>query len=573
MDDDGNGNKGLSKLRRQQQQGDTAEAQASSEAAPNATADQSAVTESGSASSNSATRDELEQRVLGALRQAVSDVMQDGRQQAELPSIDMNFVATPSVADQEKPRPTELNHPASDDERSVEEIIQASELKSSPSERSPTPFLLAGVGLVLIVATMFLTMPGNDLSMFTEDSNRTTDRQVALQSGQSDQVSLSDSQLQSDRSSASEPAVGAGSSDIIEQQNTITATPSSETREVTIPERPRAAQAIKKRTLRAVNEQVQSQQRETGLERADVLRAAEVRAQLEAVERELREQREAEQERAKAERVAEQKRIAAQPAAEQKAKQEAAERKQQQQEAAERLLKKQEQEAERRRVADLQATVAKARREAAKRKQQLADQAERVRVALLRETEEKARRDAALRRQKAAAAAEQERIEAARAKQKRALAEIGIRDQRQMDELMAATKKRLQSESVITDRLNAVLEEAKQARLRANRLQSGSEALPGAWAAEEKARLKLEQVLTEISQEQAVATTPRLRHGPTLVRNAVTLQLKESNLKVSGVLIAHDARKFVVQLPSKEQVTLPVEHFDCISTGCPKRPN
>ena len=581
MDDDGNGNKGLAKLRRRRPSDSANVTKASSQAGSQSALDQSPEIEGDNSPPGAATRDELEQRVLGAVRQAVSDVMQDGKQPAELPSIDMNFVATPGAADKARPRHPELNHIA-DDERPIQQIIQDSELHSLPAERSFTPFLLACAGLALIGATLFLTMPGNDLVIFADNTGRTTDRQVAQLSERSDQVSLSDLQLQLDNASASEPALGAGSSDLIEQHNTIAKTRSSGTRQATPAEQSRAAHIVKQPTLRTINEQNRSEQRKAEAKQPDVLRAADVRAQLEAAERALQEQREAEEvriaalraaeEKAKREaaeqerqrqREVEQKRIEAQRAAERKAKLEAAERR----------LREQELEAERQRVADLQAAVEKARREAAKRKQQLAEQAERVRVAMLRETEEKARRDAALRRQQAAAAAEQERTRSARAKHKRALAEIGIRDQRQMDELMAATKKRLQSESVITDRLNAVLEEAKQARLRANRLQNGSEALPGAWAAEEKARLKLEQVLTEISQEQAVAATPRLRQGPTLVRNAVTLKLKESNLKISGVLIAHDARKFVVQLPSKEQVTLPVEHFDCISTGCPKLPN
>ena len=95
-------------------------------------------------------------------------------------------------------------------------------------------------------------------------------------------------------------------------------------------------------------------------------------------------------------------------------------------------------------------------------------------------------------------------------------------------------------------------------------------ALPLAWTIEEKARLKLEQLLSEINDEKQVAAAPQLRAGPTLVRNQVTLKLKDSNLRLTGELKSYSKLEFVIELPSKERMTLPTEHFDCFGRSCPK---
>ncbi|MFY0611122.1 MAG: hypothetical protein JXQ99_06330 [Hyphomicrobiaceae bacterium] len=508
---------------------------------------QGATAQVGNASASPPTRDELEQRVLGAVRQAVTDVMQENRQPTDLPKIDMDFVATSQAPSNASPLLGELNHPPADDASPIEQIIQTSDLKSPHNEKPVTPFVLGGIGLVLIVAALVLTLPGNDNDLFGTASNSATERQVAKLSEQPEQIHASGSEFLSDHSSAAESSERKGAT---ADSGKLNATSSSDPENDDTKRKRKTDEnddnqsltslgAVEQQLLGPVAQPSPQEDQAIELKRLDVLRAAEEKAKQEAAKRALQQQH-----------VAKQKRVAAQRAAEERAEREAAARR----------LKQQEQEAERQRVAKLRAAVEVARREAAKRKQLLAEQAERVRVAMLREAEQRSRSEAAKRK----------RMASIRAKKDQALAAIGIHDQRQMDELLAATKKRLQSEGVITERLNAAVEESRQARLRLDRLQNNAGELPAAWAAEEKARLKLERVLTEISNEQSVAAAPRLRTGPTLARDTVTLQLKESNLKISGNLIAHDARNFVVQLPSNERVTLPVEHFKCISTSCPK---
>jgi len=539
MTDDGND--GLAKLRRQQPRASSGETETSSDRPPQATG-------ASSTPISSPTRDELEQRVLGAVRQAVTDVLQEGKRPTDLPSIDMDFVAAPRAGDTTNAVHVKPIHPPLDDQLSAGPINSPAILDSSPAEKSAIFFVVAGIGLVLLIGALIFALPGDDQDLFGSAPGDTTDRQVAKPFDDPDQARLSASAPVSSHLSASGVTAGNGSGAVTKHPEAVaTATREGELREgiergdgERHPLSP--ARAAEVEVLRAAAEQRQQQELGAGREQQRAaLRAAKERQQLEA----------------------DRKRLAALRDAEDKALRQAAERR----------LKLQEQEAERQRLSDLRAAVKAARQEAAERRQQLADQAERVRVAMLREAEQSARREATLRKQKAAAAAERKRIAAVRAAHERSLAEIGIRDPIEMDDLMAATRKRLRSEGVITDRLNAVLEEAKQARLRSDRLQANSAALPGAWAAEEKARLKLEQLLAEISKEQATAAAPRLRNGPSLVRNTVTLRLKESNLKITGVLVAHDARSYVVQLPSNEQVTLPIEHFNCISTSCPQSSN
>lgn len=543
MTDDGNDD--LAKLRRQQRLASAGETEASSDWPSQAT-------DASSTSTSSPTRDELEQRVLGAVRQAVTDVLQEGKRPTDLPSIDMDFVATPRARDTTNALHVEPIHPSSDDQLSVAPINPPANLGSSPTEKSAMPLVVVGIGLVLIVGALIFSLPGDDQDLFGSAPGDTTDRQVAKPFDDPDQVRLSASAPVSSHLLASGITAGNGSGAGTKHQEAVaTAARDGELREGIVQERQKSgdgerqplppARAAEVQVLRAAAEQRQQQELGAGREQRAALRAAKQRQQLEA----------------------DRKRLAALRDAEDKTRRQAAERR----------LKQQEQEAERQRLSDLRAAVETARREAAERRQQLADQAERVRVAMLREAEQSARREATLRKQKAAGAAERKRIAAVRAAHERSLAEIGIRDPVEMDDLVAATRKRLRSEGVITARLNAVLEEAKQARLRSDRLQANSAELPGAWAAEEKARLKLEQLLAEISKEQATAAAPRLRNGPSLIRNTVTLRLKESNLKITGVLVEHNARRYVVQLPSNEQVTLPVEHFNCISTSCPQSSN
>ena len=222
-------------------------------------------------------------------------------------------------------------------------------------------------------------------------------------------------------------------------------------------------------------------------------------------------------------------------------------------------------EAERQRLALLRAAVEKAQDEVTERKRQLEAQDERLRIASLRE----AQQETAKRKQQEAVAAEHRRLASKRAALQKALAEIGVRDPREIENLATEAKKRLRSETVLAERLNSILEEAKQARQRSNSPPSSQEELPSAWTAEEKVRLKLEQLLTEIDKEEKVALAPQLRAGPTLARKRVTLQLKESNLKITGELNSHDKLNYVIRLPSNELKILPIEHFDCISSDCP----
>lgn len=230
--------------------------------------------------------------------------------------------------------------------------------------------------------------------------------------------------------------------------------------------------------------------------------------------------------------------------------------------------------AERKQLAAQRAAEEKARQEAAERQRREAEEAEQKRLAAQRAAEEKARRQRVAALHQAQQKAEQERAERARQSAerealKKTLAEIGVSDPKQIEDLATAAQDQLRSESVLTARLNAILAEVKAARERSNAGATAPKDLPLSWTIEEKARLKLEQLLGEINDEKQVAAAPKLRAGPTLVRNQVTLKLKDSNLRLTGELKSHTELEFVIELPSKERMTLPTEHFDCFGSGCP----
>jgi len=135
-----------------------------------------------------------------------------------------------------------------------------------------------------------------------------------------------------------------------------------------------------------------------------------------------------------------------------------------------------------------------------------------------------------------------------------------------IDGASALRKQQLQPGPSVS--ISALHKDSLPARERATN--SSPDDLPDDWAEEEKVRLRLEQLLIAAANE---ASAPQLRNGPILARRAVTLQLKNSNLKIAGELKSHSQKFYVILLPSQEEISLPVEYFDCNGNSCPKPPN
>jgi hypothetical protein len=222
-------------------------------------------------------------------------------------------------------------------------------------------------------------------------------------------------------------------------------------------------------------------------------------------------------------------------------------------------------EEKRRRLAVLQAAVVSARQNALERERELQRRISRLRLADLRaamgNVREVWRRNKRRRRAQALVA------------QQSLLAELGVRDPQEIERLAVASRNRLRSESILTDRLVSVLEEAEKKSWQFDRKHSKSTALSSepssSWAVEEQVRLKLEEVLAEIKKAEATAKPPQLLVGPTPARTTITLRLKRSNLEINGVLLAYDSKEYVVRLRDDRTVKLPTEHFDCTSPACP----
>ncbi len=580
MADDGNGNNELARLRQRQQPDNKAEVAASQSAPSTAPPDGD-----GDPTVDEDAVDSLEQRVLGAVRQAVTDVMQDGKQPTDLPTIDMDFVATSTTPTGAKGARRESINPMSDSLTANKPIGEPADLDAPVGASRALTLAIACTSLGFIVLAAVFTLRGNDWDQLSLAAVDQTDRPVAGATSQSEVARLSSSDTAASPSSPQDALTSKEPLGEAETQSVIrllakenAEREENERKRLKIEEverlRSEAKRVAEEKTQRAATERKRLDDEEAERQRRAIKRIAEEKAQREATERMRLDKEEAERQRRAAKRVAEEKaqhaaterkrlekeeaerqRRAARRIAEQEAQRVAAEQK--------RLEKE---EAERQRLAILRAAVKKARDEVTQRKRQLEAQDERLRIASLRETQKEAQRKVAERKQREALVAE-------RAALPKSLAQIGVRAPREIEDLATEAKKRLQSERVLAERLTSILKDAKQARRRSNSPPSSQEELPLAWTVEEKVRLKLEQLLNEINKEEKVATAPHLRDGPTLVRKRVTLQLKESNLKITGVLQSQDTSNYIILLPSNELMTLPIEHFDCIGPGCPPKRN
>ena len=151
--------------------------------------------------------------------------------------------------------------------------------------------------------------------------------------------------------------------------------------------------------------------------------------------------------------------------------------------------------------------------------------------------------------------------------------ELGVTNPRELDELAATSKDRLRAESLLTERLSSTIAAMVKARAQADKARESkdtlSSELASLWADEEKIRLQLEELLAAASKEEQASADPQLRTGPQLARRRVTVRLKDSNLEITGALMKFDKISYVIELPSKEKITLPVQHFDCIRGDCP----
>ena len=83
------------------------------------------------------------------------------------------------------------------------------------------------------------------------------------------------------------------------------------------------------------------------------------------------------------------------------------------------------------------------------------------------------------------------------------------------------------------------------------------------WAAEEQARLELEERLAATSE--AV--------GVTLADPEITLRVKGGEMKFVGQLKKYDGTNYVILSERLGMLTVRADRFDCISSNCPTQAN
>jgi hypothetical protein len=225
--------------------------------------------------------------------------------------------------------------------------------------------------------------------------------------------------------------------------------------------------------------------------------------------------------------------------------------------------------AERKRLAEQRAAEEKAHRAAAEKQRQAAQASERKRVAEQRAAEEEAHR-AAVEKQRQVVAKQRQRLASLQR-------EAGASKAREIEDLAATSKERLQVESQLVDRLFSVLKDRSKARNEANnsRLEPdlSAKSLRDDWAVEEKVRLRLQDSLIEEKKALRINKVPRPRRAVRPGRKMITLRLKESNLEIIGELRSYVDMQYVVILPSNKKVSLPAEHFNCFGINCPVSDN
>jgi hypothetical protein len=467
----------------------------------------------------------LERRVLGAVRQAVTDAMQEDRKSVELPPIDMDFVATPSASTAgggiaEPDKSTASTRP------DIVGIEQAEVSRSSSSGLPRIAIACSFIGLVLIGVTAIFVVNGNE-----------QESRVAIRADAHGRL-----RLITDGHQLSDAGKGASAGEIARRSTiAVGQQPANDARESEV-----TAQ-------REAEQRVRTEAETERLRRLDILQAAVDKARQTAMERERELVNKVNRLRLADLRVATDKvrRVWRRNEARRKAQRKA-------REAAE--------SAKHRRLATLRAAVDEARQTAMERERELARQVSRLRLVGLRMAMNRVRES--WRRQKA----QRQRGELL-AVRPSGLSGPGSRDPRGIEAPAMVSKGRARSESVLIDRLAAVLKEAESLRLQIDRVHSKASTvptkLPSSRAAKEKIRLKLEQVLVDINAIKPIAGPPYLLAGPTPARSLIRLRLKGRKLEVAGELLTYDGMEFVMRLRPNRQVKLPAEYFDCISPGCP----
>lgn len=455
------------------------------------------------------TKPNLDQKLSGAVRQAITDVMKDGKR-PDLPDIDMDFV----VGDEKNalaPRSTDvrpLNVP-------------------DPSRRRSNWPIYGGIAVTLIAASttgVFVLQPF---------SQKETGAKPAMTSA-----------------STLGPALKITSPDPAAAKAETAAQPATpETRPDLDQRQDLEAKLEASRTALAAAEKRASEQRERSTASAAQQRL--LQAELEAKRAAL----------AEADRLVALQRL---QAAEQRAATEA-----------ERLLL----EAKRAAVEEAERRIALQQQAAAE--ERAAAEAERLLLEAKRAAVEEAEKRIARQReeaskQKAAAEAEQQKLAKLRAAQPSEEKNNSAQpDQDNLAALRAAeaeVQKRLADERAAIERLRKASEDLN-ANKQAPSAAPETSTLQPYWADEEKARLRLEQLLIAAAEEARTAATetPTLREGPKLVERLVTLRMKNSNLKIAGELKSHDEEFFVIVTPTRGEIKLPMAYFDCTGKSCPAK--
>ena len=459
-------------------------------------------------SSDTAEWTDLEQRVLGAVRQAVTDAMKDGKQPADLPNIDMDFVASPSSgppqgqpASDRAPRSNSVGAPVDTPIRTPIQEPTRPPLSApvrapspapihEPAARSVAPLPFIGGGLAVVAAALLAVFQFGVLgpadnqgpahiaagSVDSVGRNGETDRQKTVSTPGRERLVFVPN---IEKDSQSEPA---------ERQHLAPIKTVDETaKREAAKEKLMQAEAAERQRLAAINAAEQEARREAAeqkrlqAESAERQRLAAIKAAEQAARREA-----AEQERQQAQE-AERQRLAAIKAAEQEARREAAEQK-----------RRQAEDAKRQRLAAIKAAEQEARREAAEQKRRQAENAERQRLAAIKAAEQEARREAAEQKRRQAEDAERQRLAAIKAAEQEARRE-------------AAEQKRRQAEDAERQRLTAIKAAEQEARREAaeRKRQQAQEAerkrLAAIKAVEQEARRKAAQnnVLRDAGNNEA----------------------------------------------------------------------
>jgi hypothetical protein len=510
MADEGNENGRSTRDRSDQQQ----EAPDKTKASVATSDNETSANEPEQSAENRLPTEDLERRVLGAVRQAVTDVLKEGNQPAELPEIDMDFVASPTTGRDSLDRDDAVSReptysPAAPTPKAKSN--QQSDLAAPPLQpKSNQTMIIAGVGAGLCIAVVAALVALNSNLTSSVETRRASASSLpgAGSVDRAKPVLKKASKADQQKADIVPPKSGAAPKSKPDRQAVA----------VVAPSRPEKQSGSDSKTgdarvahLRETKEQAQreaAEKQRLAAEASERKRLAEQRA---AEEKALREA--AEKQRLAAE-AAERKRLAEQRAAEEEAQRKAAEKQRLAAEAG-----------ERKRLSEQRAAEEKAKREAAEKQRLAAEAAERKRLAEQRAAEEKAKREAAEKQHLAAEAAERKRLTEQRAAEEEAQREAAER-QRLAEE--AAERKRLaeqraaeeEAKREAAEKQRLVAEAAERKRLAGQR--AAAEKWRQATEAAERQRLARLQRETEVSntreiEELAVTSKKRLRIESQLV--------------------------------------------------------